>query len=640
MAPGNGRRRQVASRHLVCASCSSWIQFDSSGCDTSWAETREGSFTFTCKGCKRVEFLVRELAELREMLVGMKRAVTGHGLEGKEGEAGDREVGLEDKAAETEGRVTTTGVNQDREESAKNIRKEEMIAGVEDEEEIRTEERKVICAGATLMATHTYTRNPESPLGKEIDLQQWDTLIFKGEHAENEHWRLVEDRNGQVGYAPAAFLVVILDTAEEEEESDATKKGLENGTEENRIGQEGERRKSYSAAVIDGIKRKSRIFVGDSIVRKTDTRLSKEEDVVVCLPGARIEHVTERVEKIMGRGKGGTILVHIGTNNADKEGTATIVDKNRKLLKKTKEARVDARSIINKKTEQNIMVDDIKPHIIGITESWANNDITNAELGLEGYVMFRKDRIGRRGGGVLLYIKDTIPAYEVQLKEEADCNDAIWCNLVTGHTTVIIGVVYRCPNITKQNNEKIHNAINEVSKGDCIIMGDFNHGNIKWDTLQSTGVEDSTFLCLVQDNFLTQHVLEPTRAARVLDIVLSSQKEFVDNVVIQEPLGSSDHNQLHFNIKIKSDKTKVKQCRRDFRKGNYKEIRKRLAHIDWNDKMKNRTATECWNILRGELDSAIDSFVPMKKQGKRSKKKHLSKEAFRKIRHTKYVEGL
>ena len=92
--------------------------------------------------------------------------------------------------------------------------------------------------------------------------------------------------------------MVILDTAEEDEESDATKKGLENGTEENRIGQEGERRKSYSAAVIDGIKRKSRIFVGDSIVRKTDTRLSKEEDVVVCLPGAGIEHVTERVEKI------------------------------------------------------------------------------------------------------------------------------------------------------------------------------------------------------------------------------------------------------------------------------------------------------------------------------------------------------
>ena len=130
--------------------------------------------------------------------------------------------------------------------------------------------------------------------------------------------------------------------------------------------------------------------------------------------------------------------------------------------------------------------------------------------------------------------------------------------------------------------------------------------NIKWDTLQSTGVEDQHFLCLVQDNFLTQHVLAPTRATSILDIVLSSQREFVDNVVIQEPLGNSDHNQLHFNINIKSDKTKLKQCRRDFRKGNYKKIRKSVAHIDRNDKIKNKTAPECWEILRGELDSDID----------------------------------
>ena len=62
-----------------------------------------------------------------------------------------------------------------------------MLAGVEDEGEIRTEERKEICAGATLMATNAYTRNPESLIGKEIDIQQWDTLVFKGEHTENEH---------------------------------------------------------------------------------------------------------------------------------------------------------------------------------------------------------------------------------------------------------------------------------------------------------------------------------------------------------------------------------------------------------------------------------------------------------------------
>ena len=64
---------------------------------------------------------------------------------------------------------------------------------------------------------------------------------------------------------------------------------------------------------------------------------------------------------------------------------------------------LNARSIVNKKNELNIMVEDIDPHIIGITESWANIDITDAELGLTGYVMFRKDRISE-GAGELFYM--------------------------------------------------------------------------------------------------------------------------------------------------------------------------------------------------------------------------------------------
>ena len=52
---------------------------------------------------------------------------------------------------------------------------------------------------------------------------------------------------------------------------------------------------------------------------------------------------------------------------------------------------LNARNIVNKKNELNIMVDDTDHHIIGITESWANTDITDAELGLTGYVMFRRD---------------------------------------------------------------------------------------------------------------------------------------------------------------------------------------------------------------------------------------------------------
>ncbi|KAK2159855.1 hypothetical protein NP493_1688g00002 [Ridgeia piscesae] len=64
------------------------------------------------------------------------------------------------------------------------------------------------------------------------------------------------------------------------------------------------KRRSYSEAVIGGALRTERVFMGDSILRKTDRKLSKGEDVVVCLPGARIEHVTERVENVLGHGQG------------------------------------------------------------------------------------------------------------------------------------------------------------------------------------------------------------------------------------------------------------------------------------------------------------------------------------------------
>ena len=87
-------------------------------------------------------------------------------------------------------------------------------------------------------------------------------------------------------------------------------------------------------------------------------------------------------------------------------------------------------------------------------------------------------------------------------------------------------------------------------------MGDFNHGHTQWKSLESTRGEDQQFLLLIQDSFLTQHVLEPTREENVLDLVLSSQIEIVDNVKIHEPLGNSDHNQIHFGIKVKSESTK------------------------------------------------------------------------------------
>ena len=69
------------------------------------------------------------------MMEDMKEAVAG--------------LQLEDKGAVTGSRVTTTGVNEDREDIAGNSRTEDTDTGIEDEGEGRTEERTEICAGTT-----------------------------------------------------------------------------------------------------------------------------------------------------------------------------------------------------------------------------------------------------------------------------------------------------------------------------------------------------------------------------------------------------------------------------------------------------------------------------------------------------------
>ena len=61
-------------------------------------------------------------------------------------------------------------------------------------------------------------------------------------------------------------------------------------------------------------------------------------------------------------------------------------------------------------------------------------------------------------------------------------------------------------------------------------------------------------------------MLELTRGENVLDIVLSSQNELLYNVKIHEPLGNSDHNQIHFDINVKSESKNKKTYRRNFHK--------------------------------------------------------------------------
>ena len=63
--------------------------------------------------------------------------------------------------------------------------------------------------------------------------------------------------------------------------------------------------------------------------------------MVVCMPVANIETITEKVENIMGSGKGESVLVHVETNNLEKENATAIVRSYRQLIGTLKQARVE-----------------------------------------------------------------------------------------------------------------------------------------------------------------------------------------------------------------------------------------------------------------------------------------------------------
>ena len=117
-----------------------------------------------------------------------------------------------------------------------------------------------------------------------------------------------------------------------------------------------------------------------------------------------------------------------------------------------------------------------------------------------------------------LYFKEHIQAYEIQIEADAGFSEAIWCNLESQGSKIIVGAVYRCPSISKAEDTRLHKVITHASRGECLIMGDFNHPDIRWNYLDSSN-ESAKLLLLVQNCFLTQHVLEPIRGDNVLDTI-------------------------------------------------------------------------------------------------------------------------
>ena len=123
---------------------------------------------------------------------------------------------------------------------------------------------------------------------------------------------------------------------------------------------------------------------------------------------------------------------------------------------------------------------------------------------------------------------------------ENDEWEITWCELLNGKENTLVGVCYRSPGSSVDEDRALFRMLGNVKDSKAMIVGDFNFGSINWERQEATG-QSKEFLDSVNDNFLYQHVNEETRGRDILDLVLSSEENMVVGLEVREPFGTSDH---------------------------------------------------------------------------------------------------
>jgi len=293
-------------------------------------------------------------------------------------------------------------------------------------------------------------------------------------------------------------------------------------------------------------------------------------------------------------------------------GTVNNVDKNLGNSKQLSLLYFNARSIRNKMDELNILIQEHKPDVIAVVESWLNEDISDSELSLENYNFIRVDRHNdqkSKGGGIIIYVNLNLSFINVTTTV---CNniDHIWIKLHDKNVKAItLGIFYRPPD---SNEEEINFLIKQMSKFQTVrtlLIGDFNFGDINWRN-QTSGSKGKLFLKAVKNLALFQCVKEKTRGTNILDLVLVYDKNFLYNLESLPPIGKSDHNTL--KITLNSIVNPQNNITRSFNynKANYKILEEIINQIDWECEIKTRSVEDYWKFLMAKLDDFKEMHIP------------------------------
>ena len=212
---------------------------------------------------------------------------------------------------------------------------------------------------------------------------------------------------------------------------------------------------------------------------------------------------------------------------------------------------LNARSLLNKTDELSKIVDlqHTPISIIAVCESWCNPSEPDSLYSLAGYTLYRCDRQNNRGGGVALYVNNSINHTHLS-NITMKSFESLWVEVDVGSSApVVVGCSYRPPKsdprlFCHELERSIHTL--HPASSNILILGDLNAKHQSWLTSDVTDEAGDCLSTLLDSYNLSQLCNFPTCITRgtpksCLDLVITNLQSTSVSLTEAPPLGSSDH---------------------------------------------------------------------------------------------------
>ena len=244
---------------------------------------------------------------------------------------------------------------------------------------------------------------------------------------------------------------------------------------------------------------------------------------------------------------------------------------------------INCRSLQNKVYDISILLSLSKAKILGVTETWLNNEQSEG-IAIPGYEFICKNRKEKRGGGVGFFIEKDIEfsAFDCDSWNFSSFEFLLLSINFNRSKDVVIGVIYRPPSTdTHIFNDEFTTMLTRISKHnrDIFLLGDYNI-----DLSNKLNQTTSNFIDVLASHFLMPAIIKPTRkgptSATVIDNIFTNYplKNCIAKILVDD---ISDHFPIFLSVDLKRDfKAKPLTYRRSMDRRS--EFGKLLSSEDWS----------------------------------------------------------